>query len=353
MGETADDSWGGEFSDLIPRTTDSLKRCLQADPPPASWLKGWLALASKDPWELVPTHEVVAVAGPAVQKAYSAHVAKDWHEWHAAHPQPKDDRDSNRRKRRQAYLQDLMRQGDEATAFEVMRGTASTAGEWADLVQWCEDRQRGREALEFAQTAYTLHPKDWRLEAALLRAYERDGWDEESLGMWRKRLESQPSSDNYQAVLQAAKRAGHDVAAYRQALFDWAQTHERRAEPSRGRLAMQDTVDVSVRVRWFLEVENELQAALDLLQPGVRCNSQLLLTLAKRLPKAQDARAHRILVNLFDGAMPRASTPYTEVLDLVRLALDRMGPNERAQWLTHLRSQYKAKRNFIKELPTS
>lgn len=351
VGETADDSWGGEFSELIPRTTDLLKRCLQADPPEASWLKGWLVLADKDPWGLVPAHEVVAVAGPAVQKAYSAHVAKDWHEWLSAHPHPKDEWDSDRSKRRQAYLQDLMRQGDEVTAFEVMRSTANTAGEWAQLVQWCEDRQRWREALELAQKAFKLHPTDWRLEAALLRAYERDGWDEEALTLWRKRLERQPSSDNYKAVLLAAKRAGHDVVAYRQGLLDWAQTHERRTERVWGQRAAQEIVDVSVRVRWLLEVDKNLQAALDLLQPGVHCNSHLLLGLAKRLPKAQDARAQRLLVDLFEGAMPGARTPYTDVLELVRLALERMSASDRVQWLNSLRTQYKAKRNFIKELP--
>jgi hypothetical protein len=40
-------------------------------------------------------------------------------------------------------------------------------------------------------------------------------------------------------------------------------------------------------------------------------------------------------------------------LSLVRQALDRMQPAQRSQWLASLRSQYKAKRNFIKELPVS
>jgi tetratricopeptide (TPR) repeat protein len=354
VGETADDSWGGEFSDLIPSTTEWLKRCLQADPPPASWLKTWLALADKDPWGLVPVHEVVAAAGMAVQKAYSAHVAKDWREWHAAHPQPKGDWDSERQCRRRAYLEDLNRQGDEATALEVMRGSASTASEWAQLVQWCEDRKRWREAFDFAQKAFKLHPQDWRIEAALLTAYERDGYDTEALAMWRKRLEKNPSSDNCKATLQAAQRAGHDQAAYRQVLFDWAASQESRTERGWGSVKSRAVVDVSVRVRWYLELEKDPQAALDLvMQPGVLCDTPLLLTLAKSLPKAQDAQARVLLLRLFESAMPGASTPYTEVLNLVRLALERMNAADRALWLLSLRSQYKAKRNFIKELPIS
>lgn len=69
--------------------------------------------------------------------------------------------------------------------------------------------------------------------------------------------------------------------------------------------------------------------------------------------KAQDVQARVLLLRLFETTMSRASTPYTEVLNLVRLALDRMNAADRALWLTSLRSQYKAKRNFIKELPIS
>lgn len=354
VGETADDSWGGEFSDLIPSTTELLKRCLQADPPPAAWLKTWLALADKDPWGLVPVYDVVAVAGVAVQKAYSAQVAKDWREWHAAHPQPKGDWDSDRQRRRSAYLEDLNRQGDEATAFEVRRDSASKASEWAELVQWCEDRQRWREAFDFAQKAFKLHPQDGRIETVMLKAYERDGYDAEALAMWRKRLEKQPSSDNFKATLQAAQRAGHKAAAYRQALFDWAATQEARTERVWGSQKSRTVVDVSVRVRWYLELEKDSQAALDLvMQQGVQCDSQLLLVLAKGLPKTHDVQARALLLRLFETAMPRASTPYAEVLNLVRLALERMNATDRALWLLSLRSQYKAKRNFIKELPIS
>jgi tetratricopeptide (TPR) repeat protein len=299
-------------------------------------------------------YDVVAAAGVAVQKAYSAQVAKDWREWHAAHPQPKSDWDRDRQRRRSAYLEDLNRQGDEATALEVMRGSASTAGEWAELVQWCEDRQRWREAFDFAQKAFKLHPQDWRIEAALLRAYERDGYDAEALAMWRKRLEKNPSSDNFKATLHAAQRAGHKAVAYRQALFDWAAAQEARTERVWGSRTSRTVVDVSVRVRWYLELEKDSHAALDLvMQQGVQCDPQLLLTLAKSLPKAHDVQARALLLRLFETAMPRASTPYAEVLNLVRLALERMNAADRALWLLSLRSQYKAKRNFIKELPIS
>ncbi len=48
--------------------------------------------------------------------------------------------------------------------------------------------------------------------------------------------------------------------------------------------------------------------------------------------------------------MPGASTPYREVLHLVKETASRMLPPERCQWLAQLRAEYKAKRNFIKGL---
>jgi hypothetical protein len=355
VGETADDSWGGEIGDLVLNTLEVLKTCLQAEPPPASWLKTWLALKDKDPWGLGDTFELMQAAGPAMVKAYSAHVAHDWQTWQARNPGPQTDWNPERNAKREAYLADLSRQGDDATVLEVMRASAHNAGEWHVLVQWCEARKRWREAFDFAQKAYKLFPQDWRTEADMLTAYERDGWDAEALAMQRVRLERSPSTENYRATLKAAQAAGQDVDAYRQALMDWAQGNEHKTERSflRGQSAVQFT-DVSVRVRWYLEAEKAPQTALDLVQQlGVRCDPGLLLALAQILSPSQDAQALEIFQRLFEAKMPRAQTPYAEVLSLVRQALDRMQPAQRSQWLASLRSQYKAKRNFIKELPVS
>ena len=48
-------------------------------------------------------------------------------------------------------------------------------------------------------------PRDARCEDALLRCYERDGWDEEALAIRRQRLEHHPGPMQYMALLRAAK----------------------------------------------------------------------------------------------------------------------------------------------------
>jgi hypothetical protein len=57
-----------------------------------------------------------------------------------------------------------------------------------------------------------------------------------------------------------------------------------------------------------------------------------------------------LLWRVFAATMPGASTPYREVLHLVKETASRMLPPERGQWLAQLRAEYKAKRNFIKGL---
>lgn len=53
----------------------------------------------------------------------------------------------------------------------------------------------------------------------------------------------------------------------------------------------------------------------------------------------------------FAAVMPRATSPFGEVLSLVRQTCQRMDAGERAAWLAHLRLEYKAKRNFVQGLP--
>lgn len=366
VGEHADDS-NGEIGDLMGGVMALLLRSLQLAPPPAQWVDDWFALMEADPWGLWHEDAVLKVAGPAVQQRYSQRVQKDWLAWVAAHP---DDAvkgaakkgvtlggrwDYERSKLRRRYLEDLKRQGDALAVMEAMRASLCEAYEHCELVAYCESVGKTREALQYAQAAYKLFPKDWRVEADVLRCYERDGWDAEALAIRRKQLEKNPSAEHFHAVLKAAKAAGQDVQAYRDALFDWAAEQELHTEPralvgyQRRIVAQAAGRNVSVRVAWLLS-EKAWEQALQLVQPPHVCAPDLLQTLAKKLPKAQAMQAVALLQRVFAVAMPGASTPYTDVLALVGDIAARMEPEPRDHWLAWLRAEYKAKRNFIKGL---
>jgi hypothetical protein len=49
--------------------------------------------------------------------------------------------------------------------------------------------------------------------------------------------------------------------------------------------------------------------------------------------------------------MQGASSPYRSELALVKEIGQRMDPAKRSRWLEQLRTEYKAKRSFVRDLP--
>lgn len=382
--EEADDS-DGDIGGVIEALMDLLIRSLQAAPPPASWLEDWFDLMKADPWGLWNEKAVVAAAGAAVQERYGQLAAQDWYAWVAKHrPNPTPDAhasasgpknrgniaiqvartsgtyeyDFERSRLRRRYVDDLKRKGDAQLAIDVMRDSLEGASEYSELVAYCESLGKTREALQLAQSAYTLFPTDRRSEEDLLRCYERDGWHDEALAIRHRQLEKSPTVEHYKAVLKAAKNSGRDTNAYRDELFAWAQARE--VEPGQkagsGRTehwARHASVPagrhVGTRVKWLL-ADGKLDEAIALVQPPHVCEPELLRAIALKLPSARHTEAVALLLRVFAATMPGASTPYKNELDLVAETAGRMKQPERGQWLALLRAEYRAKRNFIKGL---
>ena len=354
VAEHADDS-NGEMGGLMQELMDLLTQALRAAPPPAAWVDRWFTLMTEDPWGLWDETAILAAAGPAVQARYTERVRQEWVAWQPSHPAT-DRFDYQRGKLRRRYLASIEAQGDPRALLDAMADSAAEAGEFHELVALCETQGWYREALQWAQTAAKRHPKDWRSEEDLLRCYERDGWDDEALAIWRHRLARNASPEAYQSVLKAAERAGRDRVAYRAELFAWAEQSEADAMDARrkrpfGRQAGDALRDVSVRVGWLL-AERDLDAALALVQQGgTCCATRTLETLARKLPPRHHAAAVQLLSRVFDEAMVGATSPYAKPLELVRDILERLQPAEQTTWLAELRTRYKPKRNFIAGLP--
>ena len=374
--EDADDS-NGEIGEVMNGLMDLLMDCLEAEPPPASWLEEWFALMEDDPWGLWDEAAVVLVAGPALQAAYSQRAAKDWRAWgvenarvNEATPtaQAKEKPTSRilayrhydhvRAELRTRYLDDLKRQGDMSVLLEAMKSSVLGASEYSQLIALFESLGNKQEALLYAKTACQLHPEDWRCETDLLRCYELNGMYLEALGIRRKQLEKSPTVENYRAALKTAEAAMKDRASYRVELFNWAQSVElkpkqesswRRPIDNQPSAQGASTRQVSTRVSWLLS-EEKLDEALALVQSPNACSAALLHTIAKKLPSARDLEAVPLLLRLFEMTMPGASSPYDDVLRLVAETARRIKQPERGHWLAMLRAEYKAKRNFIKGL---
>lgn len=365
VAEHADDS-DGAVGELMHEVMAVLGQAVAQAPPPAAWVRDWFALLDDDPWGLWRADLLLEVAGPAFAQAYGRRVTDDWRAYVARQPAgtPAPDRrgawDFERSKLRGRYIGHLRRSADAAAVIEAMRAHLAEAHEVVELVEYCESVGRYREAMQAAQQGARHFGDDHRIEACLLRCYERDGWDEEALALRRQAFERQPwDVKAYDALLAAAQAAGRECVAYRAELHAWAAQAERSGRfgtgspgPQRTRSAAraEPGVDVSLRVTWLLH-EGRDDEALALVQPPNRCSGERLWELARRLPAAQDAQAVALMLRVFDLAMQRASTPYARELELVRDITARQPPEARRAWLTQLRAQYKAKRNFVKGLP--
>ncbi len=378
VAEQSDDS-DGEIGGVMIDLHNLLLDALRASAPPASWVDRWFALQAADPWGLWGEEELLAAAGPAVQARYAERAAADWHQWLQAHPpQPEvpvtakgrksalsawsesqDRIDWERRKLRRRYLNSLKQQEDVQAVIDVMRADLADATEHIELVQFCEAHERYREAMQYVQAARQLYPEDGRVADALLRCYERDGWDEEALALRRQQFEACPDVAHFQALLKAARQAGQDEGRYKASLFDWAQLQEQALAPRftfvdrffflPGRAGVQP--DVSLRVSWLL-ADHQPEAALALAAtPGHHCNPRLLLQLARQLPPDRNADAIPLLLRVFNDAIQSAKSPYHEPLALVRETLSRMTAAQGVDWLQELRTVHKAKRNFLAGLP--
>lgn len=365
--EHADDS-GGDIGDLVGAVMDVYTDAVQAVQPPAPWLARWFDLMAADPFGLWRETEVLTRAGPAAQSAYAQQAATDWKNWVEAHPAvpgpPRGRRgvggafapiDWERSRLRGRYLRGLRLQDDPRALLEAMTASAGPAHEWVEVVELCEAQGWFREAMQWAMHARKLFPDDGRTEDALLRAYERDGWDDEALLIRRRQLQQRPTDDRYLACLAAAERAGQDRAAYRQVLMDWMAGRELQTvflPPERVGFPKRTSVErvVSLRVSWCL-AEGRWQDALEMVQPPNVCEPDTLYRLAHALPSAEQERAVWLLQRVFDAHMTQSKSPYSQELALVREIAAGMEPAQASAWVSGLRQTYKARRVFLAGLP--
>ena len=108
--------------------------------------------------------------------------------------------------------------------------------------------------------------------------------------------------------------------------------------------------DVSLRAE-ILCSEGLWSKACALVQVPALCRDAVLSHIARHLPADQKDQALALLLRVFGSAMQRASSPYREELALAGEIGRRMDTARRVAWLSQLRTEYKVKRNFVRDLP--
>ena len=255
------------------------------------------------------------------------------------------------------HLAQLEATGQVDEALAVLREDLSDAHAHSKVIGYMEGHGRFREAFAQAEQGCKAFPDDWRLQDDLLRCYERDGWTAEALAMRRQQFERSPGVERYHLVLKAGLAAGQDVVALRQSLIDFLAGLELKVmnrPPHSVRYGSASVPtgerDVSLRAK-VLCSERRWDEACTLVQPPAVCRDGVLSKIARHLPPEQGDQALALLLRVFDSAMGRSSSPCRDELALVEDIGRRMDPARRTAWLAQLRVEFKAKRNFVRDLP--
>jgi hypothetical protein len=258
------------------------------------------------------------------------------------------------------HLAQLERVGDVDGAISVLREDLSEPSRFRAVTRFLEKHNRLREAFANAERACKAFPEDWCLQDDLLRCYERDGWTTEAYALRRRQFEAEPSVERYHATLNAGVAAKEDGPALREALLRALEAREikemREDKPapltfSRG-ASRRRARDVSLRAQILCSERNWHEACV-LVQPPAVCNANVLRQIALHLDEGHREESVALLLRVFAQAMRTASTPYREELRLVTEITQRLDAARRAAWLANLRSDFKAKRNFVRDLPKS
>lgn len=352
---------------------------LRLAPPPPAWADHLLLRMEAPGGSYWPAAQVLDAAGPEVARAYSKRLAERWrHEDTKAVRKPGAPMDTadmgftgsnlrfdaNRDRLRRWVAADLQRQGDPLAVFEFLRGSAQGVTEHAELIRWCNDNGRPRDALQLAQAACKAFKNHPLLEDLLLDAYERDGWDAEVLAIRQRRFDQQPSPDRYGPLMKAAAAAKADWPAIRGRAYGHAQAFEQAALAAHAaqqaaavrkygihaRRPAPAGPDVSWRTG-MLMADGDLAGALALVQPPNGCDPRVLEALADKLGADRNAEAFGLLRRCFDFQIAASKTPYKEPLRLVAKALKRLDSQDAKAYPLSVGNTHRVKRNFIAGLP--
>jgi hypothetical protein len=371
--EQADDS-GGDIGGLARAIGDEWVEALRAaGPRPPAFGDIYLQVLLDDPMTSFDTAAAEAAMGDAARGRFSRSLAERWRAAkdavlaaRAAHAakvaearrlrrrEPYYDRHNERPAGlftlEHLYLHRLEAEGDIDGALAVLREDLPDACAYGRVTAFLERHERLREAFANAEAAFKAHPDDERLQADMLRCYERDGWADEALALRRKRFERWPSVEAYRDLLRAGAAAGRDADTLRTELQALLVAREQQAAPHIRARTGEAGPDVTLRAD-VLCMEERWDEALVIVQPPARCQPGTLLKLARNLGNPHLAQRIELLQRVLAQAMQTATSPYAAELKLVAEICKLLDAARRMAWLASLRAEFKAKRNFVAGLP--
>lgn len=216
---------------------------------------------------------------------------------------------------------------------------------YTKIIDLCLKYSRQREALQWAERAVKAHPRSNDLRTQLAQMYERDGLQNESLELiWQNFLNS-PSEDTYLTLKHHAglewstwrSKALEKMVGAEQAMFARYQKH---GSVNAGR------PNASLRATCLL-AEDAIDEVRELLH-GHQVQSGILYQLALKLHTTHNQEAVNHMKEVIAETMCQSNNQaYDQAFKFLKIMQPWMEAGYFTQYLSELRSRYKAKRNFI------
>ena len=333
--EQSDDS-GGDIGDrireLVRRYLDSLVRSTPAD---ASRAKALFELQREDQWSFLPIKEVWPLLDESGRAVYAKSIEDEFQALPSRAPT-----EGNWFQSGYFWPTERMEalaavRGDTDTLIAVISQDLTSGHSYERIVAVCEAAGRHREATQWAERGLKAHP-DWRgMWPLLARQYERAGLTDESLELYWKDFQRQPTVETWQALKNAA---GQQWSRYRTRALEEVCRRERVLPDGRR--------DASLRTG-LLVADQAFEAARVLAEQHALA-PELLERLAQQIAATHPESAAGFLRRFVDAVLPRCKPrDYAhQAQQIARILALAPGPSSRA-WVNQIRVQYRARRKLI------
>jgi len=366
--ERIDDSGGG-FGDLLRQLAALfLKACRAAPPEPTAFGKQLFALHMRDDWGLLTFDDYAPFLNDSGLHAYRVLAEKEWSKVPARGPKDADARMDTSYYRITSIMESLARQAGDVDALVAIKSRDLTSPyQFLQIAERLAEAGRRDDALDWAERGHQAFPErpDSRLVEFLAAEYARRDRHDEALALAWEQFTYQPALASYQHLKICADRA-KEWSAWRTKALDWLR-EKLDKETTTNSLSLRERVGVREHYRTHLRYlaghsllveiflwEGDSDAALASARAG-GCPEHLWFAIAAAREQSHPADAADIYRNRLDDIVNQGNNrAYDEAAALVRKIRDLMRrtnqENEFATWLETVRTQHKAKRNFMQRL---
>jgi hypothetical protein len=335
----SDDS-AGYMGDEITNTGEIYQNAaIAADtsgkPKPANFLK----LLMLDGWHIIPRDDYHAMLGDLGHAELERKIETAWANLKPANVHGHYDAERYTIER---LMENIAKQhGDVDFLIRMYSQALHYPGRYHQIVKLCQEHQRTREAITWAERGVKAHPRDNTLRSILADMYLQDGLDAEALELLWQNFRNSCTGNNYMVLKQHAGNAWPEWREKALALLIKAEQTSNAYH-----LKANSRADCSIRAACLL-AEGCVDEVRKLLNTHV-CGTDILLELARVLSKSHPQEATLHMQSVITNCLIHADNRnYQSATNLLRELRTWMPEGAFNTYVQILRYQHKARKNLI------